>query len=346
MRFQIESDFAKHVKGPELERVYLLHGTQPYLIANYEKLLVKKALGGEFNDFNLHRFEGDSLDLQAFYDAVESLPFFSEGRCVTLDLDPDKLDAGQLDELCGVLADPPRTTTVVITVKNPPAKREKLAKLVKACDGAGCVVELGSRRSSDTLRFLRDRAQKNGCELESAVASYMVERCTDDLQLLATELDKLCAYVGGGRIERADVDAVVTTVLQAKVFDLSKAILRGRFDAAMELVDQLIYLREPAGKVLAVLSGAFCDLYRGFAARQANVPAERAAAELGYAKNRTFAIKNAMSDSGGYTAGQLGKMLTLLADADMRLKSTGGDDRVVLEETITKLFLLTGKRAG
>ena len=53
----------------------------------------------------------------------------------------------------------------------------------------------------------------------------------------------------------------------------------------MELVDQLIYLREPAGKVLAVLSGAFCDLYRGFAARQANVPAERAAAELGYAKN-------------------------------------------------------------
>lgn len=227
MRFQMESDFAKHVKGPELERVYLLHGTQPYLIANYEKLLVKKALGGEFNDFNLHRFEGDSLDLQAFYDAVESLPFFSEGRCVTLDIDPDKLDAGQLDELCGVLADPPRTTTVVITVKNPPAKREKLAKLVKACDGAGCVVELGSRRSSDTLRFLRDRAQKNGCELESAVASYMVERCTDDLQLLATELDKLCAYVGGGRIERADVDAVVTTVLQAKVFDLSKAILRG-----------------------------------------------------------------------------------------------------------------------
>ena len=197
MRFQMESDFAKHVKGPELERVYLLHGTQPYLIANYEKLLVKKALGGEFNDFNLHRFEGDSLDLQAFYDAVESLPFFSEGRCVTLDLDPDKLDAGQLDELCGVLADPPRTTTVVITVKNPPAKREKLAKLVKACDGAGCVVELGSRRSSDTLRFLRDRAQKNGCELESAVASYMVERCTDDLQLLATELDKLCAYPSG-----------------------------------------------------------------------------------------------------------------------------------------------------
>ena len=320
----MESDFAKHVKSPQLERVYLLCGTQPYLIANYEKLLVKKALGGEFNDFNLHRFEGDSLDLQAFYDAVESLPFFSEGRCVTLDLDPDKLDAGQLDELCGVLADPPRTTTVVITVKNPPAKREKLARLVKACDGAGCVVELGSRRSSDTLRFLRDRAQKNGCELESPVASYMVERCTDDLQLLSCELDKLCAYVGGGRIERADVDAVVTTVLQAKVFDLSKAILRGRFDAAMELVDQLIYLREPAGKVLA----------------------ERAAAELGYAKNRTFAIKNAMSDSGGYTAGQLGKMLTLLADADMRLKSTGGDDRVVLEETITKLFLLTGKRAG
>ena len=41
---------------------------------------------------------------------------------------------------------------------------------------------------------------------------------------------------------------------------------------------------------------------------------------------------------------QIGKMLETLADADFALKSTGTDERVALEETITKLFLLTGKR--
>lgn len=45
-----------------------------------------------------------------------------------------------------------------------------------------------------------------------------------------------------------------------------------------------------------------------------------------------------MSDSGGYTAGQLGKMLTLLADADMRLKSTGGDDGSCLRKRSPNYF--------
>ena len=344
MKYTVENDFSKHVKSEELHRVYLLYGTQPYLISMYEKLLIKKTLSGDFNDFNFHKFEGANLDLQEFYDAVESLPFFSGNRCVTLDADPDKLDAGQMKELCSVLADPPMTTTVIVTVKTPPAKKEKLSALIKACDKAGAVIELQARRLGDNLRFLRDRAQKNGCELSGDCASYLIERCGDDMQLLHTEMEKLCAYTGPRPITKADIDAVVTTVMTARVYDLSKAIFRGNFNAAMELCDQLIYLREPVTKVLAALSGAFVDLYRGFAARQAAVPAARAAAELGYAKNREFVLKNAMSDSADYSAPQIGKMLETLADADFALKSTGTDERVALEETITKLFLLTGKR--
>ncbi len=216
--------------------------------------------------------------------------------------------------------------------------------LIKACDKAGCVMELGTRRNADMLRFLRDRAQKNGCELSGENASYILERCADDMQLLSCEMDKLCAYVGGGTIAREDIDTVVTTVLQAKIYDLSKMILRGNFSKAMELVDQLAYMREPAAKVLAVLSGAFVDLYRGYAARQAGVSSSQAAIDFGFPKNREFVIRNAMSDSGDYTAPQLGQMLAQLAGADFKLKSTGGDDRVILEQTIAKLFLLAGKR--
>ena len=344
MKYTVENDFAKHVKSDELYRVYLLHGAQTFLIEHYEKLLEKKALSGRFDDFNLHRFEGDTLDMQAFYDAVESLPFFSEARCVTLDLEPDKLDAGQVEELCKVLEDPPATTTVLLTVKQPPQRRDKLAALVKVCDKAGCVAELGDRRGNDTQRFLRNRAPKYGCELPGDCAAYLVERCGDDLQTLDTELQKLCAYAGGGTITRAQIDEVAIPLLQARVFDLSKAILRGNFDRAMELADQLDALREPAGKVLAVLSSAFVDLYRGYAVRQEGVPTARAVAELGYPKNREFVLKNAMSDSGAFTGEQLGKLLEVLAEADGALKSTGLGDRLVLEETVTKLFLLTGRR--
>lgn len=344
MKFQLESDFSKHVKGPELLRVYLLYGSQVYLIGLYEKMLIKKTLGNHYNPFNLHRFHNGNLNMQAFYDAVEQLPMFAENRCVTLDLDVDKLDASSFSDLCKVLADPPNTTTVILTVKNQPSKKDRFRALVKACNGAGGVVELGARTNSNLLRFLRDRAQKNGCELSSENASYLISRCTDDMQLLWSEMEKLCAYVGNGTITRAHIDAVVTTVLQARVFDLSKAIMRGNFSLAMDLVDQLTDLREPPSKVLAVLASSFVDLYRGHTARQAGMTPAQAAIDFGYAKNREFVVKNAMRDSGAYTAPQIGKMLSLLADADFRIKSTGGDDRVVLEQTIANLFLLTEKK--
>ena len=45
MKFKLESDFAKHVKGPELLRVYLLMGSQPFLLSRYRDQLIKKAVG-------------------------------------------------------------------------------------------------------------------------------------------------------------------------------------------------------------------------------------------------------------------------------------------------------------
>ena len=104
MQYTLESDFAKHVRGPELHRVYLLYGSQSLLIEQYEKKLIQKALDGGGNDFNLHRFTGEGLDLQAFYDAVESLPLMAPARCVTLDLTAEQLGAGELKELCAILA--------------------------------------------------------------------------------------------------------------------------------------------------------------------------------------------------------------------------------------------------
>ena len=50
-----------------------------------------------------------------------------------------------------------------------------------------------------------------------------------------------------------------------------------------------------------------------------------------------------MTDSAEYSAIQIGQMLETLIQADARLKSTGASDRVILEQVITQLFLITGK---
>lgn len=79
MRFQMESDFAKHVKDPELERVYLLHGTQPYLIANYEKLLVKKRWAGSSTTSTSTASRGTASICRRFTTRWSRCPSFRRG---------------------------------------------------------------------------------------------------------------------------------------------------------------------------------------------------------------------------------------------------------------------------
>lgn len=339
MQYTLESDFAKHVRGPELHRVYLLYGSQSLLIEQYEKKLIQKALDGGGNDFNLHRFTGEGLDLQAFYDAVESLPLMAPARCVTLDLTAEQLGAGELKELCAILEDPPATTTVILTVKRKLEKKDRLAGVAQVCGRAGCTVELERAGNGGPQKFLRERAAQYGCELPGSCAAYLVRRCGEDLQQLDSELQKVCAYAGGGIITQEQIDAVAVPVLQAQVYDLSRAVLRGNPTRAMEILDQLWRLRVPAPRILSALSGAIVDLYRGYVVRREAVPLARAAGELGYPKNLEFRLKNAMSDSGDYSPAQLAAMLEQMDWADQALKSTGLEDRLVLEQTVVRLFL-------
>ena len=118
MKYTMESDLQSLCQSSEQHNVYLLYGGQAYLIALYEKNdSRKKAPGGADEAFNLRRFDGDTLDLQTFYDAVESAPLMAAGCCVTLSLDPEKLDMSRMKELCAVIGDSHKTTVIVVAVK-------------------------------------------------------------------------------------------------------------------------------------------------------------------------------------------------------------------------------------
>ncbi|MDE7124363.1 MAG: DNA polymerase III subunit delta, partial [Eubacterium sp.] len=58
-------------------------------------------------------------------------------------------------------------------------------------------------------------------------------------------------------------------------------------------------------------------------------------------KGREFALRNAMRDCANLSVEQLRKSLDVLMEADNILKSTGTDKKLVLEETMVKLLLVS-----
>jgi DNA polymerase-3 subunit delta len=125
--------------------------------------------------------------------------------------------------------------------------------------------------------------------------------------------------------------------LEAKIFDLSKAILQRRRQTAFDLLYQLRVHREEPIAVLGTLSNAFADLYRGKVASASGMPADALARAFKSYKNKEWKLKNAVRDSARISVDALRNCLEILAETDTTLKLRSGDEWVLLEQTVARL---------
>lgn len=342
MIFKTEADFAAKLKNYAPHRVYFLYGGQNYLKKLYVRKIVEKTVESALADFNLNRFDGGAVSLDEISDAVEALPVMAERKCVVVnDLDAAKLSAAEQGKLKELLASPPESTVLVFTTSDVVPDMKKSAKwktFIKLVDAVGDVVELGSRTAGDNNRFLKAIAEKNDCTISTENCHSLTARCGDDMQVLQNEMDKLCAYRREGEITSKDIVLCAIPVLDASVFDLSKLILKGDYQNAMQNLSELLAMREEPVMILGALSASFIDLYRACVAATGGKTAAELCALFGAYKGKEWRVKNAMRDCRHFTVKQLGGVLALLAQADYRLKSSRTDNIIILQETITRVF--------
>ena len=93
----------------------------------------------------------------------------------------------------------------------------------------------------------------------------MVERCGSDITNLLSELAKLhslCSAQGEGKITRAAIDANTTQSVDVKAYMLASNVISGKRGDAYRILEELFDERTEPVAVLAIMSGAFIDLYR------------------------------------------------------------------------------------
>ena len=91
--------------------------------------------------------------------------------------------------------------------------------------------------------------------------------------------------------------------------------------------------------MLGVLSKAYVDMYRVKAIKEKGIPAEKLSEYFPASyRGRSFIITNAARDGAKYSLSSLKNALSMLFDADRRLKSTNEDAKAVLEELVLRLL--------
>lgn len=326
------------IKAGEVLSPVLIYGSEEYLKQSYLELLIPSESGG-FSSFNNVVLDFAGLDMTVLADSLQTPPLMAERKSVLVyDVSPKEVTADITKRLTALLGERYDDCMVVFLEKSgtiDDKRDEKSKKLIKLFEKLGTVIAARERTESELLKMLQ-RDTKSGGGISTAAAKLVLERCGRDILAIKSESAKLLAYCGGREIVEEDVMALVSTPAQDDIYGLSKAILRGDYNGAMEVLSGLFALRYPTESILGTLSQVYIDLYR--AKKAGRRGAAEIAADFSYGK-RTFVVENAMRDGRRLTEGYIVYALDVLAVADERLKSTGNDGRTVIEWAVTALFL-------
>jgi len=209
------------------------------------------------------------------------------------------------------------------------------------------------------LDFVGQRVRQAGKSLDPQAREMILARAGDELRGLQHELEKLLLFVGDRTTIRADdVDLMVADRSGAWIFDLTRSL--GERDAAATL-RQLARLIAQGEHPLKILGTVAAEIRRLLSARQllAGDLAKVWRRGMTYAQFQQTVLRQGGSPLGGrnpygdymcfqraegFSLVELGSFMQRLFEADLRLKSSASQPRIVLEKLFLEMCL--GSRRG
>ena len=204
------------------------------------------------------------------------------------------------------------------------------------------MVELARVNEDDAMRWVAATAQEAGTKVDPDAARELVDALGADMMLIASELEKLLLYtLGRGRITLGDVETMVLGAKQRSLYELTDAISARDRVRALALLQGLLNSSE-AGEDAAI--GHLYMLARTFRQMlvilEKNVRDSRAIWQALWQGFRMppFAADDLIRQARRYKSRrELTRALRLIARADLELRSSPPDKRLVLERLVMEL---------
>ncbi len=339
--YHIKTDIKEKVFAP----CYLIFGNDGYLKKQNADNLIKAIVEPD-DVFNFQKFSGE-CDLQEVYDAKEQLPMMAERKCVVLkDFDFEGCSKSDFDRLLSLCSEKSDGTVLLVwfdRVQFDEKRSEKAKKLISASEKCGGrAVLINHRQTGELIKMITTAVNKRGASMSSDVARYLVEYVSDDIETIRNEIEKLCAFVKGGTIDKDTVNKVCVKSVEQSVYELSGEILKSNVGGALKILDELFFMRVKPLVILSTVTSLYTDLFRVYAAKNSSVSISTVGKDFSYG-NRAFLLEKASRNLADISGKQLRLSLEELYRADKALKGFSGSDRTVLEEMIVRLSYIISK---
>ena len=318
---------AEDIKTGQLKQIYLLYGEEAYLIRQYRDKL-KRALLGDGSDMNVNRFEGKGVPVPQIIDMAETLPFFAD-RCVII-LEYTELFKSGGEKLSEYLKKPAESSSFIL-VEREVDKRSGLYKTVKKL---GYAAEFGRQDAKTLHKWVCGILKKEKKQISQETLQLFLEGTGDDMENIRKELEKLLCYTLDSEvITSKDVEEICVPQIQNHIFDMITAIANGSGEQALKLYYDLLSLREPPMRILALISRQFNLLLQVKELAQKGYPQAMIGEKVGL---HGFIAGKYMKQASGFKVPFLKQALEDCAQTEYAFKSGKLGERMSVELLIVK----------
>lgn len=316
------------IKQGKIAPVYLIIGTEDYIINETKQLLTDHILETENAEFNYANFDLEETPIETVIEEAESMPFFGEKRLVIAS-NPFFLTAEKVktkiehhtEKLTKYLEEPAPFSVLCFIARVP--KLDERKKLTKQLKKQAIIIEAQPPSEKEMKNWLLAESEKEKMTIEPAALNRLVELTNMKLTVAMNELQKLMLYGKEKQVVTLEsVEQLVVRSLEQNIFLMLDKIIALDIAGALRIYYDLLKQKEEPIKIMALIASQFRLLNQLKILERKGYSQQQTATKL---RVHPFRVKLASKQARNFTQDELNFILKELATIDYELKTGYGN---------------------
>lgn len=339
-------DILRQLSSGEMKSVYYFHGKEEFymnrLVEHFSNLLPQHE-----KDFNFDLLYGQDVSPEKVLSIARSYPMMAERRVLIIrnfmQTAKGAAGEGQMADFVPYLENPNPACVLALFDSSKPAGNTKLGKALSKNKKVGFYQfePLPDYVIPDwIIKWVQQHHKK---QIDGNAAQLLSQFVGNNLQLLSTEIDKVCTFVDTRNdINEADVKKIIGSYREYTAIELKDAVLNRDLQKALFISEQILqHTKTDTGELIRLVGffySVFVNIWQIRRLADKGLAKAQVQAQLGVSSNWYF--DRLWTDASNFRNSEMPRVFEALLDADKSIKGFTTLDSTAI------LFLLVKRLIG
>lgn len=305
----------------QIKDVYLLSGTEQFLIDAFKQKLIDVTKGSDTED--IMTYDLLEVPIQDVIADAETFPFFSEKKVIFayhptfLQTKADKTSVTHDIAVLEQYIEQPVPYSVLVLIA-PYEKLDNRKGITKKLNKLVTVVECQPLKDQALRNWIHQIAKSLQIDVTEEASLLLESEFQANLSMLQKEMEKLAHYVGPGKtVSKEIADKIISPSNTYNALQLVDAVLRRDLHQAIKIFKDLEKMNEDPIGLIALLAYQFRVIFQVKLLKDKGYPLQRIQSEV---KMHPYVVKLAMQRSASFDQARLSSIINELTNVDAAIK--------------------------